>query len=164
MRTRNARRRVLVLFLMDDRTQEQRSKTMAAVKSQNTRFERTFLSELPPQILRGIEQHPGDVPGKPDLAHRRRKVAIFLDSCFWHGCHKHLRMPSSNRTYWTRKIAGNRARDLRVSKELRESGWLVMRVWEHSLKTSRSKKWWRTRIVNQLSLRAPFRVSVPAQR
>ena len=142
----------------------QRSRTMAAVKSQHTQFERSFLEEFPPQSLRGIEQYPSDVPGRPDLTHRRRKVAVFLDSCFWHGCPKHLRMPSSNRTYWTRKIAGNRARDLRVSKELRESGWLVMRVWEHSIRTQRSKKWWRTRIVNQLRLRIRPRQSVQGPR
>ncbi len=141
---------------MDDRTREQRSKTMAAVKSQHTKFERSFLSELPLKSLRGIEQYPSDIPGKPDLAHRRGKTAVFMDSCFWHGCKEHLRMPSSNRAYWIQKISRNRARDVRVNKELRQSGWLVMRVWEHSLKTSRSKKWWRTRIVNQLKRRAQF--------
>lgn len=144
---------------MDDRTREERSKTMAAVKSQHTQFERSFLSELPLQGLRGIEQSPNDILGKPDLTHRRGKVAVFLDSCFWHGCHEHLRMPSSNIDYWTRKIARNRARDIRVSKELRESGWLVVRVWEHSLRTSRSKKWWRTRIVNQLKRRAQLQAT-----
>lgn len=142
---------------MDDRTQEQRSKTMAAVKSQNTKFERSFLDEFPLNNLRGIERYPTDILGKPDLAHRRGRTAVFIDSCFWHGCPKHLRMPSSNRAYWIQKISRNRARDLRVNKYLRQSGWLVIRIWEHSLKNSRSKKWWRTRVVNQVKLRSRFR-------
>lgn len=142
---------------MDDRTPAQRSKTMAAVKSENTNFERSFLDELPLERLRGIELYPRDILGKPDLAHRRSKTAVFIDSCFWHGCSKHVRMPSSNRQYWIKKIARNRSRDLRVNKDLRSSGWLVMRIWEHSLKKPRSKKWWRTRVLNQLNLRAQSR-------
>lgn len=142
---------------MDDRTREQRSKTMAAVKSENTKFEQSFLNQLPLKSFRGIERYPKDVIGKPDLAQRRGRTAVFIDSCFWHGCKKHLRMPSSNKAYWIQKISRNRARDLRVTKELRQSGWLVMRVWEHSIKSSRSKKWWQTRIVNQLTLRAQSR-------
>ena len=135
---------------MDDRSREQRSKTMAAVKSQNTKLEREFLDDLP---VKGIERHPNDILGTPDLAHRRRKVALFIDSCFWHGCPAHCRMPSSNRPYWTQKIYRNRKRDLRVNKELRASGWMVIRIWEHSLKNSRTNKWWRTRVVNQIKLR-----------
>jgi DNA mismatch endonuclease (patch repair protein) len=62
------------------------------------------------------------------LAHRKSKTALFIDSCFWHGCHEHLRMPLSNRDYWLQKISRNRLRDLRVNSELRRSGWLVIRV------------------------------------
>ena len=146
---------------MDDRTREERSKTMAAVRSQNTNFERSFLDELRLRHIRGIEQHPADILGKPDLAHRKSKTALFMDSCFWHGCAKHARMPSSNRQYWIQKISRNRARDLRVNKELRQSGWLVIRVWEHSLKTPRSKKWWVTRISNQVNRRVQFQGTSP---
>src|SRR2546423_1233461 len=108
---------------MDDRTPEQRSRTMAAVKSQDTKFERAFLDELPLNKFRAIERYPSDILGKPDLAHRRAKMAVFIDSCFWHGCRKHLRMPSSNRAYWNQKITRNRIRDMRVTRDLRSSGW-----------------------------------------
>src|SRR5437762_13316198 len=135
---------------MDDRTTQQRSATMAAVKSQNTRLEREFLDEISRDIRRKLNLHPTDLPGRPDFVHRRSKVAIFIDSCFWHGCHLHLRMPTANRTYWFAKISRNRHRDSRVNKELRKSGWLVMRIWEHSLTNPRARKWWHTRIVNQI--------------
>src|SRR5712691_4863662 len=103
---------------------------MAAVRSQNTRLEREFLDTLP---LRGIERNPNNIFGKPDLVHRRRKIAVFIDSCFWHGCARHLRMPSSNTTYWIQKISRNKKRDLEVNRHLRASGWSVIRIWEHSL-------------------------------
>jgi DNA mismatch endonuclease (patch repair protein) len=148
---------------MDDRTPEQRSKTMAAVQSQNTKLEHSFLNEFSRTKLRGIERYPTDILGKPDLAHRRSKTVVFLDSCFWHGCPEHLRMPSSNRTYWIQKISRNRARDSLVNRELRDSGWLVMRIWEHSLKNPRTKKWWCTRLLNQIKVRTQFRATSSAR-
>jgi DNA mismatch endonuclease (patch repair protein) len=124
---------------------------MAAVKSHDTKLERDFFDSLEFNDESGIERYPVDIVGKPDLIHRRAKIAVFIDSCFWHGCPVHLRMPDSNRDYWIQKISRNRKRDLKVNRQLRLSGWAVIRVWEHSLKRSRSRKWWLTRIVNRLT-------------
>jgi len=74
-----------------------------------------------------------DLPGRPDFAFRRERVAIFVDGCFWHGCPECFRMPTSNTEYWQPKIARNRSRDRRVTRELRRRHWHVIRIWEHSL-------------------------------
>src|SRR5436189_4325078 len=129
---------------MDDRTPEQRSRTMAAVKSENTKLEKEFLRGIVDDVLREIELYPRDVFGKPDFVHRASRTAVFIDSCFWHGCPQHLRIPTANKRYWVSKISRNRKRDLRVTRELHASGWSVIRIWEHSLNQSRSRKWWHT--------------------
>ena len=72
--------------------------------------------------------------GKTRFYFPTHKLAIFVDGCFWHGCRRHLRMPQSNRAYWKRKIAQNMMRDRKINRVLRETGWRVVRIWEHSLR------------------------------
>lgn len=131
---------------MDDRTKEERSRTMAAVKSTGTGLEKHFFKALSERGLVHAERHPQEVFGKPDLILREERIAVFLDSCFWHGCPKHLRMPSSNRDYWEKKIRRNKRRDLLVTETLRAQGWLVVRIWEHSINNPRALKWWTARL------------------
>lgn len=71
--------------------------------------------------------------GKPDFVFRMQRVCVFVDGCFWHGCPKCYRAPTSNVGYWVTKIERNRARDRCVSKTLRSKDWRVLRVWEHEL-------------------------------
>jgi len=71
--------------------------------------------------------------GKPDFVFTRKRVAVFVDGCFWHGCPKHANMPASNRAFWRRKLTGNRTRDRLVTMTLRQAGWSVIRIWEHDL-------------------------------
>lgn len=71
--------------------------------------------------------------GKPDFAFRHEKVAVFVDGCFWHGCPKCYRRPSSNQKYWDAKIAATRKRDRYVGRELRHMGWKVVRIWQHQM-------------------------------
>ena len=61
----------------------------------------------------------------------RRKVAVFVDGCFWHGCPVHLHQPKANAEWWAWKIAANRARDVDTTRALEVQGWTVVRVWEH---------------------------------
>ena len=70
--------------------------------------------------------------GRPDFVFPAGRLAVFVDGCFWHGCPRHFRAPSSNQEYWGEKFVRNRARDRAVSRQLRASGWRVMRVWEHA--------------------------------
>ena len=74
--------------------------------------------------------------GKPDFTFRRERVVVFVDGCFWHGCPRCYRRPSSNQEFWDAKIANNRKRDRLVSRELRRLGWQVVRIWQHQLVSS----------------------------
>nr|WP_083266941.1 very short patch repair endonuclease [Mycolicibacterium porcinum] len=68
---------------------------------------------------------------RADMVFTRARIAVFIDGCFWHGCPAHLYPPKSNVEYWTDKIEGNQARDRRTNELLRETGWTVLRFWEH---------------------------------
>lgn len=71
--------------------------------------------------------------GRPDFVFPKLKVAVFVDGCFWHCCPRHSNLPVNNRPFWQRKLHNNKLRDLRVNRELRTQGWLVLRIWEHDL-------------------------------
>jgi DNA mismatch endonuclease (patch repair protein) len=66
-----------------------------------------------------------------DVAFPRRKVAVFVDGCFWHGCPQHGTAPRSNSEWWAAKIDRNRARDAETTEVLVSLGWKVLRFWEH---------------------------------
>lgn len=74
---------------------------------------------------------PGNRRRTIDVVFWRRKVAVFVDGCFWHGCPVHLHQPKANAEWWAWKIAANRARDVDATRELEVQGWTVVRVWEH---------------------------------
>ncbi len=107
---------------------------MATVRSKNTKLERNFFEALEKAGITGFSRHQQDLPGKPDIVFENVKLAVFLDSCFWHACPSHLRRPSSNTAYWEAKIARNIKRDGEVNKTLEGLGWSVLRLWEHDLK------------------------------
>lgn len=74
------------------------------------------------------------LPGRPDLANRRAKVAVFVDGCFWHGCPKHFRPPRTRTSFWTDKIARNQARRRTVLAQY-AGDWTVFQVYECELKS-----------------------------
>ncbi len=73
---------------------------------------------------------------RPDFVFRTRRVAIFVDGCFWHGCPQHYSQPSNNERFWKNKICDNKARDRRVTRVMRLGGWSVVRLWEHDLENT----------------------------
>jgi DNA mismatch endonuclease, patch repair protein len=78
---------------------------------------------------------PKDLPGRPDLANRRARWAVFVHGCFWHahaGCHL-ATVPKSNRPFWIAKFAANRRRDARKVEALRDLGYNVAIVWQCEL-------------------------------
>jgi len=72
--------------------------------------------------------------GSPDIAIQKYKVVIFLDSCFFHVCPIHGRIPRSNVEYWEKKLKRNVERDNMVNEFFLQKGWNVMRIWEHEVK------------------------------
>lgn len=68
---------------------------------------------------------------RPDLAFLAKRVAVFVDGCFWHSCRQHGYTPRSNNFYWEAKLARNRLRDDSVNRALLAAGWRVLRYWEH---------------------------------
>lgn len=68
---------------------------------------------------------------RPDIVFTKRKVAVFVDGCFWHGCPEHGVAPKTNQGYWGPKLERNVARDSANTAQLVEAGWAVIRVWEH---------------------------------
>jgi DNA mismatch endonuclease (patch repair protein) len=76
-------------------------------------------------------QVPGRRPVRADIAFTRKRVAVFIDGCFWHGCPEHWRPPKSNEGYWVDKITRNQERDRLTDELLEAEGWKSVRVWEH---------------------------------
>ena len=107
---------------------------MRRVKGRNTSLEMKARRDLHRRGLRYRLAYP--LPGRPDIVFVRARVAIFIDSCFWHGCPQHLRMPQSNEEYWHAKIARNIERDKRTNASYEGLEWRLIRLWEHELKES----------------------------
>jgi DNA mismatch endonuclease, patch repair protein len=74
---------------------------------------------------------PGDQRRRIDIAFPSRKIAVFVDGCFWHRCPAHYVQPKANADFWDTKIRGNAERDARTTAQLIAAGWLVLRFWEH---------------------------------
>ncbi|WP_141778154.1 very short patch repair endonuclease [Phycicoccus sp. SLBN-51] len=74
---------------------------------------------------------PGIARRRIDIAFTRRKVAVFIDGCFWHSCPEHGRIPSRNGEWWRWKLSGNARRDRATTQHLEDLGWRVVRCWEH---------------------------------
>jgi DNA mismatch endonuclease (patch repair protein) len=125
---------------MDTFSKAQRSRIMASVKAKgNKSTELKFLSILKANDVIGWRRNY-PLLGRPDFVFPKFRVAVFIDGCFWHGCSQHCRMPSSNKDYWIAKIDKNIKRDKKISKELRNKNWKVIRVWEHDIKSGIVKR------------------------
>ena len=112
-----------------------RSDTMRAVKSRDTGPERAVRAVLR-RFAPGYRLDRRDLPGRPDIAYLRRKKAIFVHGCFWHGhdCARGARAPKANADYWAQKIARNRARDAAAQAALAAMGWRALTLWECELR------------------------------
>ncbi|MER8701348.1 very short patch repair endonuclease [Mesorhizobium sp. M1273] len=106
---------------------------MARVKQRNTKPEMTIRQLLHSRGWR-YRIHVKNLPGTPDIVFPRRKVAIFVHGCFWHGHSCKLgSLPKTRSEFWSQKIVGNRQRDDRKRDELQQSGWQVLIVWQCEL-------------------------------
>lgn len=75
-----------------------------------------------------------DLFGKPDIAIKKYKIVIFIDSCFWHSCEIHGTRPKSNQEFWEKKLNRNVERDNEVNTYYLKKRWHLKRIWEHEIK------------------------------
>ena len=109
------------------------SRRMAKVRQKGTGAEVVLRSEL---YRRGLRYRVDfEVLKKPrrvaDIAFPGRRIAVFVDGCFWHGCPEHATWPKQNAEFWRQKIEANRLRDADTNSRLLDAGWTVLRFWEH---------------------------------
>jgi DNA mismatch endonuclease (patch repair protein) len=115
--------------MTDFLSKETRSRVMSRIRSKDTKPELTLRRALFEAGIRGWRCHPRTVPGKPDIAFTRWRVAVFVDGCFWHG-HPDYFTPGKSGAYWDAKIARTQQRDRLANATLAEAGWVVLRFWD----------------------------------
>lgn len=112
------------------------SKVMSSIRAKNTKPEVIFRKLLWYNGIRGYRLHWKKVEGKPDIAFAGKKIAIFINGCYWHRCPKcDLPLPKSNTEFWKKKFERNVNRDKRKIFTLREIGWKVFVFWECEIKS-----------------------------
>lgn len=133
---------------------------MARIRGHGNRSTELVLRlELVRAGLSGWRLRPADVAGRPDFWFSDAKVAVFVDGCFWHCCSRcRIPVPSTNATYWTVKLSGNKRRDEAVTRALRGEGIRVLRIWEHDLVTSKGRSRAIRRITAALAIKSEFRM------
>lgn len=122
--------------MADKITKKERSSLMSKIKSKETKLEKDFRKLLWKEGIR-YRKNSSKHFGKPDIVIASKKIVIFIDSCFWHGCKKHCRIPEVNRDYWVKKIARNKERDREVNRHYKKLGWKILRIWEHDIKKNK---------------------------
>lgn len=117
---------------MDNLTKEQRHKNMVNIKGKNTSIEVCLCKALWNKGIR-YRKNYNKLPGKPDIAITKYKIAVFCDSEFFHGKDWEILKPrlqkTKNSDYWVNKISRNRERDAEIDKQLLFEGWTVIRFW-----------------------------------
>lgn len=125
--------------MADDLTKEQRRKNMQHIRSNDTKIEVLLRKALWNRRYR-YRKNYRDLPGKPDIALTKYKIAIFCDGEFFHGKDWEVLRPrlekSNNSEYWISKISKNRKRDDEVNKKLSFMGWTVIRFWGRDIKNN----------------------------
>ncbi len=110
-----------------------RSKIMSKIKSYNTKPEL-----LLKKFLKGFTYQP-KIFGRPDFIDYKKKIVVFVDGCFWHQCPVHSKIPKQNRGYWVPKLRRNISRAKEVEITYKNSGWEIVRIWEHTIRNNPNK-------------------------
>jgi len=115
-------------------------RTMQANRGKNTKPELELRRLLRESGFPGYRLHWKKVLGRPDIAYPGRRVAIFVNGCFWHQCPRcRPQMPKANAGFWAEKLEANVARDAARRSELEAAGWAVITVWECELRDAPSQ-------------------------
>lgn len=128
------------IYIRDKRSpipsSENVSKIMSSNKAKNTKPELVVRKFLWENGLKGYRIHPSNIPGKPDIAFISKKIAIFINGCYWHRCPTcNYSIPKSNTEFWKNKFLKNVERDRKKIEELEELGWKVITIWECEIKS-----------------------------
>jgi len=119
--------------MTDVLTPAQRKLNMSRIRAKNTGPEVKLRKLLFAGGIRGYRIHY-NLPGKPDIVFIKKKVAIFIDGCFWHKCPVCFQEPETRKEFWIKKIQTNIERDKRVNEQLEKDGWTIIRIWEHEIR------------------------------
>jgi len=128
-------------YLRDNRSpvplNENVSRVMSRNKARNTKPELNLRRSLYADGVRGYRLNWKKAPGTPDIAFPGKKIAIFINGCYWHRCpHCELPLPKTNKEFWEEKFDKNIKRDIKKEKELLDLGWIVLVFWECKIKTN----------------------------
>ena len=115
--------------MVDHLSPEKRKKVMSSIRNKDTRPE-LFLWEKVDH--RSLRRYP-KISGNPDMGNKSKKIAVFVDGCFWHGCPACYKAPATHAEYWEKKLLRNKNHDSLVTYSLGEEGYAVMRFWEHEV-------------------------------
>jgi len=117
-----------------------RSENMARILGKDTKPENLLRKELWGRGCKGYRKNYRIQRLRPDIVFVGKKIAIFVDGCFWHGCPDHYNRPRPCRPdgekYWSDKLRENVIRDIKQTLYLHENGWTVLRFWEHQIEDS----------------------------
>lgn len=106
---------------------------MSRIRGKNTGPEIKLRKLLWSQGVRGYRIHL-NLTGKPDIVFTKKKIAIFIDGCFWHKCPVCFQEPETRKDFWMEKIGSNVDRDTKNTFQLQKDGWTVLRFWEHEVR------------------------------
>ncbi len=123
--------------MSDIMSKEQRSKTMSKIKAKS-KLEDIFASALWRRGLR-FRRNVRTLKGTPDIAIKKYRLVIFVDSCFWHVCPEHFKLPKTNQEFWDKKFKRNMERDREIDYYYNCKGWYVKHVWEHEIRSDLEK-------------------------
>lgn len=118
---------------MDTVSPEKRSEIMGEVKSFGSKLETRVKELLADLGVRHVYQPK--MTGRPDFFLPAFNVTLFADSCFWHYCPEHGKIPKTRTEWWKAKLVRNGERDAETMVRLEAEGFNVVRIWEHDLKT-----------------------------
>lgn len=130
-----------VIVMADVHDKATRSYNMSRIRSKNTKPEMAVRKALFANGLR-FRLHDKNLPGKPDIVLKKRRTAIFVHGCFWHGhqsC-QYFVAPKTRTEWWLNKIGMNVRKDVESINALKEHGWKVIIVWECELKLNMKNK------------------------
>lgn len=109
-----------------------RSEIMGSIKAVS-KLETMVSNELWNRGYR-FRRNVRSLKGTPDIAIKKYKIVIFIDSCFWHFCPIHGKMPKSNVEFWKAKLERNQERDKETNNYYKTKDWNILRIWEHEIR------------------------------